>query len=88
MRSRRSPSSDMLCIKHCTVTVDAMGTQKEIAGNITRGGGDYIMTLKENHPGLLDDIRYSMQEEILPQDTSWLRVMGSYHDTQEKTMGG
>lgn len=74
-------------MKNATVTVDAMGTQKEIASKIVQGGGDYIMALKENHPNLLDDICYYMKEEILPQDTSVLRSSQCYHDTQEKDHG-
>ena len=32
------------------VTIDAMGTQKEIAQTIIDAGGDYVLTLKENWP--------------------------------------
>ena len=32
------------------VTIDAMGTQREIAQQIVDGGGDYCLALKENHP--------------------------------------
>ena len=44
---------DMLCLEHCTVTIDAMGTQKAIAGKIVEKKGKYILALKENHPTLL-----------------------------------
>jgi len=34
------------------VTIDAMGCQKEIAQQIVKGGGDYILNVKDNQPTL------------------------------------
>lgn len=34
------------------VTIDAMGCQKEIAAQIIAGGGDYVLTVKDNQPKL------------------------------------
>ena len=39
------------------MTIDAMGCQKEIAQKIVAGGGDYLLTVKDNQDGLADDIR-------------------------------
>jgi predicted transposase YbfD/YdcC len=36
----------------CLVTIDAMGCQTEIAGKIFDGGGDYVLTVKDNQPTL------------------------------------
>jgi hypothetical protein len=36
----------MLQLKDATVTIDAMGTQKEIAQTIIQGGGNYLLALK------------------------------------------
>src|SRR5262249_42332553 len=33
-------------------TIDAMGCQKEIAGGIVAGGGDFMISVKENQPKL------------------------------------
>lgn len=41
---------DLLEIKGKTITIDAMGTQKEIAEKIIEKEGDYVLALKENHP--------------------------------------
>lgn len=41
-----------LDIAGCIVTLDAMGCQKEIAGQIVAQGGDYVLTLKGNQGGL------------------------------------
>ncbi len=39
-----------LALKGALVTIDAMGTQVEIARRIIDGGGDYCLALKGNHP--------------------------------------
>jgi predicted transposase YbfD/YdcC len=43
---------ELLDLKGTTVTIDAMGCQKEIAAKIVAGGGDYLLALKDNHPTL------------------------------------
>ena len=40
----------VLDLSGCIITIDAMGCQKQIADDITRGKGDYVLALKENHP--------------------------------------
>jgi predicted transposase YbfD/YdcC len=47
---------ELLDISGCIVTLDAMGTQKSIARKIREAGGDYILSLKANHPTLLEQI--------------------------------
>src|SRR5205807_5924194 len=42
----------MLDLSGCIVTIDAMGTQKQIAKQIIEQNGDYALALKKNH-GLL-----------------------------------
>jgi len=42
----------MLDVSGCIVTIDAMGTQKQIAKQIIEQNGDYALALKKNH-GLL-----------------------------------
>lgn len=48
---------ELLVVEGCLVTIDAMGTQTEIAAHIVRQGGDYLLAVKENHKGLFDDIQ-------------------------------
>lgn len=38
-----------LDILGCTITIDALGCQKEIAKTIVEAGGDYVLCVKENH---------------------------------------
>ena len=44
-----------LTLEGHVVTIDAMGCQVEIAGQIIDQGADYVLSLKENQPGLYDD---------------------------------
>jgi predicted transposase YbfD/YdcC len=48
---------ELLDINGCIVTLDAMGTQTKIADLIIRQKGDYILSLKGNHPHLLSSVR-------------------------------
>ena len=47
---------ELLDIKGCIVTLDAMGTQKTIAAQIQQAQADYILSLKANHPTLFQEI--------------------------------
>lgn len=53
---------EQLELKGCIVTIDAMGTQSEIAATITNKGADYILPLKENQPGLYRDVKLYFEE--------------------------
>ncbi len=43
---------ELLDISGCIITIDAMGTQTEIAHRIQAQGADYVLALKANHPTL------------------------------------
>jgi predicted transposase YbfD/YdcC len=47
---------ELLDLSGALVTIDAMGCQKKIARQITDGGGDYVLTVKDNQGHLFDDI--------------------------------
>ena len=47
----------LLDLKDCIITSDALNTQKTIADEIKNAGADYVLPVKENHPGLLKDIK-------------------------------
>jgi predicted transposase YbfD/YdcC len=47
---------EALDVSDCTVTIDAMGCQTNIAETILDKGGDYLLALKENHPFLYEDV--------------------------------
>ena len=48
---------EVLDIHGCIVTLDAMGTQKEIAQQIIAQGGDYVLALKGNQGNLFEDVQ-------------------------------
>ena len=54
---------DMLDISGSTVTIDAMGCQKQIAAKVIENHADYVLGLKENQPSLLDDARLYFDKE-------------------------
>ena len=48
---------EVLEINGCIVTIDAMGTQTEIADKICNKGADYILALKGNQPETFEDVK-------------------------------
>lgn len=55
---------EMLEIKGCLVTIDAMGCQREIARQIVDSGGDYVLAVKENQPKLHAAIQEFFSEHL------------------------
>ena len=53
----------MLELSGCLVTIDAIGTQSEIAQQIVEQGGDYLLSVKENQRHLYEDLFYLFQLE-------------------------
>ncbi|CAI8046705.1 H repeat-associated putative transposase YdcC [Geodia barretti] len=48
---------DLLDLHGCIVTIDGMGCQREIAQQITDGGANYVLAVKENQGQLHEGIR-------------------------------
>jgi predicted transposase YbfD/YdcC len=63
---------ELLDLKGATVTIDAMGCQKEIAKRIVKGEGDYVLALKDNHPKLseavADEFTRALEADVAPRD--------------------
>ncbi len=55
---------ELLDLSGALMTIDAMGCQKEIAAKIIKGGGDYILAVKDNQPHLHQDIQESFTEAL------------------------
>jgi len=53
---------ELLDVTGALVTIDAMGCQKDIAQKIRAKQADYVLTVKENQPHLLEDIQTCLQE--------------------------
>jgi len=54
---------NLLEIAGCIVTLDALGTQTNIAKTIVDGGGDYLLAVKENQGHLFHDIEYLFETD-------------------------
>ena len=69
---------EILCLKGCVVTIDAMGTQKEIAEKIVDKEADYILQVKGNQETLLEDISLYFKEELFQRPKKELEKEGRY----------
>ena len=54
----------LLDITGCIVTIDAIGTQTEIAETIVAGGADYLLAVKENQGHLYEDIHCLFEVDV------------------------
>lgn len=57
----------LLDIKGATVTIDAMGCQRAIAQEIIKGGGNYVLAVKDNQPTLHAKVK-TLLDEAIAQD--------------------
>jgi len=55
---------ELLDVQGALVTIDAMGCQKAIAQQVVEGGGDYVLSVKDNQPHLLQDIQASITKAL------------------------
>jgi predicted transposase YbfD/YdcC len=66
------------------VSIDAMGCQKEIARKIVDGGGDYLLTVKDNQETLKTDI---VECFVQAYESDCQNVNYAMHETVEKGHG-
>lgn len=78
---------EILALTKCTVTIDAMGTHRDISEAIHGKGADYILPVKENQPLLLEDIKLYAETDVLPQKKTELAKAGRYAETNDKGHG-
>lgn len=78
---------EMFTVKDNIITIDAMGTQTDIAKTIIDKKGDYVLALKNNHPSLFEDVSLYLEQEVLPHPKADLAASGLYHKTLEKDHG-
>ena len=55
---------DNIPLKNTIITIDAMGTQKNIINKIVKGEGYYVLSLKKNHPTLYSDVEDFFEDKI------------------------
>lgn len=73
-----------LALKGAVVTIDAMGCQTAIAAQITAGGGDYVLAVKDNQPHLAEALRDFFATLNAP---GHCRRQVSLHETLDKGHG-
>jgi predicted transposase YbfD/YdcC len=72
----------LLDLRDATVSIDAMGCQKQIAQTILDGGGHYLLAVKDNHKSLHQDIAFFFDEAATQG------FAGIEHIATETTDGG
>ena len=78
---------EMLAISGCLVTIDAIGTQIEIAEKIVAQGGDYLLAVKENQLHLYEDLErlfsLDQQEGFQSPGYTYTRKVDNSHGRME-----
>jgi predicted transposase YbfD/YdcC len=75
---------DLLTIKGATVTIDAMGCQREIAAKIIEKDAGYVLALKGNQGTLRDDVEAFFVEQ---NAIGYRDCKPSHHTTLKKSHG-
>jgi len=76
----------LLDVSGCLVTIDAMGCQKQIARQIVKQEGDYVLALKGNQPSLFEEVRLFLEdwaEGNAPGSGHPCRTFDAEHGRQE-----
>lgn len=75
---------EVLALKGCIVTIDAIGTQKEIVSTIVTQKADYVLPVKENQGHLYDEIKATFDEALA---VNFKQVPHETHQTVNKGHG-
>jgi predicted transposase YbfD/YdcC len=73
---------DLLNLAGATVSIDAIGCQREVAASILAGGADHVLAVKENQPTLHGKVVRLLDEAVLEQ------FDGMSHGYAGETCGG
>ena len=74
----------ILTLQGCVITIDAIGTQKEIAAEIRKQGADYVLALKSNQGLLYEGVEDSFKEGL---KTNFKEITHDHYQTIEKNHG-
>lgn len=72
---------ELVALKGCVVTADALHCHREMAETIVGRGGDYVLAVKENQPGLLADAKAALA--VLPKATVAATSRDNRHGRRE-----
>lgn len=77
----------LVSLKGAIITIDAMGTQTEIAEQIVAGEGDYVLALKGNqgtlHQGVIDYIDEQFENDFADVDARQMTTAEKGHGREE-----
>lgn len=74
----------MLELEGALVSIDAMGCQKKIAVQIVDQKADYILSVKENQPRLLEDIKASLLSAF---ETNFNGIAHDHYESEDRGHG-
>lgn len=78
---------DLLSLKDCIVTIDAMGTQRNIAEKIIEKGAEYVLALKENQGNLHIDVKdyfeFMLTDKVKDKQYDYFRKFEKGHGRSE-----
>src|SRR3954471_14926331 len=75
---------ELLNLKGCTVTIDAMGCQTEIVEGIRERRGHYVLAVEDNQPTLRADLQRVFEEGL---DTDFADTRHDTHATEDGAHG-
>jgi predicted transposase YbfD/YdcC len=75
---------DLLLLKGCIVTIDAMGCQRAIAEKIVAQGADYVLALKGNQPTLEQAVESFF---VAGPEAESHRIQSDYYEQTERGHG-
>jgi predicted transposase YbfD/YdcC len=70
----------LLQLRGCVVTADALHCHRTMAQAITKQGGDYVLAVKANQPGLLRDAQAAL---AMAPASKPVKISGKAHDRME-----
>lgn len=75
---------ELLQLRGCLVTIDAAGCQTNIAAQIVNGGGDYLLSVRDNQPNLRESVEATFDAALAKSSP---RANDEYAETTEKNRG-
>jgi len=76
---------ELLSLKGCIVTADALNCQRAIAAKVVEQGGDYVLALKGNQGSLHDDVRCFFDDPARTAEVGYTTVDGEHGRIETRT---
>ena len=74
----------MLNLEGCMVVADALNCQKETAKTIIKQKADYLLSVKDNHEGLKEEIETYIQDETLRKEMNTAETLEKNRERVER----